>query len=174
MSIFTFNIGTRIGESYWSATNYTLALASLKIGDDYLEIATPFKKYTLTRHQLKRITPFKGTFGGRGFRLDHQSNEVPPFVVIWTQSSPKVEEALKTAGYTVDVSCDDQARAFTNEKRFGLSFVMYLLPFILFVAIYIHERYIMKRNMADTVLNAVGLTGFITLVLLFWYKRLQK
>ncbi len=165
----TITGGIRIGESYWQATNYSWPLVTLNASEDEIVLAMSFKKLTLPRSEIAKISSYRGIMSD-GVQIEHSSSGTPCFVVFWTKPS-RVANQLLSLGYPYQET-DDKGSAVPALKRVGLIIPIFVLSAI-FVGILVHEREV-HRGLPDALLNAAGLTSFLAIIFFVLRARILR
>ncbi len=92
--------GLWIGQSVWSAIGLHGPFSSLVVHEYAVTLSVLGKKYVLGRGCITEIRRM-GLFG-KGFRIRHESADIPTYLVFWSYSSRRLRQAFLDSGYPIE------------------------------------------------------------------------
>ena len=167
MDPVTFTGGCRVGESYWSSSNYSIPLATLVIQEDRVGLQMPFKTISLSRDQIIGFKDYRGIISD-GVQILHSANTVPPFVVVWI-SPGKIAERLRQFQYPYGQSTSQSRAQRRRPFMIACAFITPLLFLLLLT-----DGYLEKKDFADAILNACAGTIFIAVACIVIGRRILR
>ena len=93
--------GFTVGRNRWLAINGSWPFGSLEIHRDRLVLDTIFRRFTFPRDAIVALSKIR-LFFFPILRIEHRISEYPRFVVFSSFHTSRVQQRLKTAGFSVD------------------------------------------------------------------------
>ena len=96
--------GARVGRSFWWSINWTLPFATLEVDEQALTLRIPRAVYQVPRADVRRIRLIGPSWAPPGFHgvvVEHNIDQMPPYIVFWTLNRPALLQALAASGYQV-------------------------------------------------------------------------
>jgi hypothetical protein len=98
-----FTIGLIQGSDAFFTSNRPWPLVKLRVDHDYLDLVCGFKTQRLKRDRVRRVSRYPGFtwFFAHGIRIEHDVEDVMPFLVLWAFEIKGIAVALEENGYAV-------------------------------------------------------------------------
>jgi hypothetical protein len=93
--------GYTVGRNRWLAINGSWPFGSLQIHEDRLVLHTIFRRFIIPRDAIVGLSQIR-LFFFPSLRIEHTVPEYPRFVVFSSFHLSRVQQRLKTAGFSVD------------------------------------------------------------------------
>jgi hypothetical protein len=101
-AVFEQTGGYRVGRNAWLAFNASWPFGTLQVRRGELVLQCIASRYRFPAASVVRLSCFHGGFSS-GLRIEHSIAEYPRFIAFWTTAMPKLQAALKEAGFHVEV-----------------------------------------------------------------------